>query len=439
MGSRSNTNISRSSALVESELDVAIIRGERIRRDLIGGEYLAAGLSRTRSDLHGWDELCESILRQSYGSRSVLERLVDTSRLPDTAWALEYSDRRPLVLRHLDRRLEYLRRLVQELRPATERLADSTPANVPAAPAPAAKPADSTAASVPTPAADVRSELQHGEATTRDSRTVFVVCGRNQRVVEGMFDFLRALGLQPIEWATALQTAAAESGEASPFIGDVVVRAIRRATAVVVLLSGDDEARLKSEFQRTDEQASEKMLMPQPRPNVLIEAGMILAHDPRRAILVQVGEIRPISDLTGRWVIRLDKGPGPRNDFANRLAAAGCAPNRAATDWLERDFFHLGETAPSGRVAPVGTESDAGEPDSAEHDERDAVVILSDYFRRRGKAQQVVRFTDIVKETRLPRPLVEAALDRVKQDVPMVRWRVGAETIEFQLGSGWMG
>ena len=36
-----------------------------------------------------------------------------------------------------------------------------------------------------------------------DTRTVFVVHGRNERAREAMFEFLRAIGLHPLEWSEA--------------------------------------------------------------------------------------------------------------------------------------------------------------------------------------------------------------------------------------------
>jgi predicted nucleotide-binding protein len=57
-----------------------------------------------------------------------------------------------------------------------------------------------------------------------DARKVFVIHGRNEPARRGLFDFLRALGLEPIEWSQAI----AMTGQGSPYIGDVLDAVSRR-------------------------------------------------------------------------------------------------------------------------------------------------------------------------------------------------------------------
>src|SRR5215468_9339290 len=68
------------------------------------------------------------------------------------------------------------------------------------------------------------------------ARKVFVVHGRNRKARTAMFTFLRAIGLAPIEWSEAVKL----TGEASPYIGNVLDAAFNAAQAVVVLLTPDD-------------------------------------------------------------------------------------------------------------------------------------------------------------------------------------------------------
>ncbi len=75
-------------------------------------------------------------------------------------------------------------------------------------------------------------------------RRVFVVHGRDERLRKGMFAYLRAIGLDPIEWGKAV----ALTGKASPYIGEVLDAAFKHAQAVVALLTPDDEARLRLEY-----------------------------------------------------------------------------------------------------------------------------------------------------------------------------------------------
>lgn len=71
-----------------------------------------------------------------------------------------------------------------------------------------------------------------GSATTHsghpDPRRVFVVHGRNLAARDAMFSFLRAVGLQPIEWSQAV----AMTGEASPYVGTILDAAFGAAQAI---------------------------------------------------------------------------------------------------------------------------------------------------------------------------------------------------------------
>jgi hypothetical protein len=76
---------------------------------------------------------------------------------------------------------------------------------------------------------------------------------------------------------------------------------------------------------------------------VLFEIGMALGVKPNHTIIVQIGDVRPFSDIVGRSVLRLDGGdPGVLHDFKERLRKAGCPVRDSGTDWLRSDrFSHL--------------------------------------------------------------------------------------------------
>ena len=78
---------------------------------------------------------------------------------------------------------------------------------------------------------------QHGSA-------VFVVHGRNEALRRSMFDFLRVIGLQPVQWTPAV----ALSGKGSPYIGEVLDAAFNKASPVVVLMTLDDVAYLQPHY-----------------------------------------------------------------------------------------------------------------------------------------------------------------------------------------------
>lgn len=164
----------------------------------------------------------------------------------------------------------------------------------------------------------------------RRGTTVFVVHGRNLTARDALFTFLRAVGLKPLEWTQALKLVR----KGSPYVGEVLEAAFREATAVVVLLTPDDEARLQPIFVAKTDPPHEKQLTGQARPNVLFEAGMAIGKDPNSTVLVQIGEVRPFSDIGGRHVVHLSDQPTSRQELVTKLANAGCNVDTSGTDWL---------------------------------------------------------------------------------------------------------
>jgi len=174
--------------------------------------------------------------------------------------------------------------------------------------------------------------------------TVFVVHGRSQAIRDDMFSFLRALGLRPLEWAHAI----ALTGSASPYIGDVLESAFEAARAVVVLLTPDDLAFLRPDLRNESDPEFEARPTGQARPNVLFEAGMAFGRRPEQTVLVEVGELRPFSDIGGRHAIRFDGSIARRQELANRLRDAGCTVDLRGTDWHTSGRF---STDPESKVA----------------------------------------------------------------------------------------
>ena len=173
------------------------------------------------------------------------------------------------------------------------------------------------------------------ESREGDPRRVFVVHGRNKAARDAMFAFLRALGLQPMEWEAAVSL----TGHGSPYIGEVLDVAFAHCRAAVILLTGDDEARLRQEYQTGHDPEYERQLTPQPRPNVLFEAGYAFGRYQARTILVELGQTRPISDIAGRHVVRFRGDTAERNTLKTRLQTAGCDVDDRGTDWLQSGDF----------------------------------------------------------------------------------------------------
>jgi predicted nucleotide-binding protein len=166
-------------------------------------------------------------------------------------------------------------------------------------------------------------------------RRVFVIHGRNGQARMAMFDFLRALDLRPLEWEELVR----ETEQATPFVGEVVAHAFTMAQAVMVLLTPDDVVKLDEKLGLRTDPGYELETMAQARPNVLFEAGMAFALDPRRTVIVEIGELRPFSDLGGRNSIRLDGTVEKLHKIATRLKGAGCAVNIDGADWMDARRF----------------------------------------------------------------------------------------------------
>ncbi|WP_082460169.1 TIR domain-containing protein [Frigoribacterium sp. Leaf8] len=176
---------------------------------------------------------------------------------------------------------------------------------------------------------------------------VFVVHGRNLAARDAMFSFLRSLSLQPIEWDQAI----AATGQGSPYVGQVLDTAFEQGQAVVVLLTPDDVAYLRSEYAHGDADP-EAEPTGQARPNVLFEAGMAMGRNPERTILVELGSLRPFSDVAGRHVLRLSNEAPSRKSLAERLRTAGLDVDMTGSSWFKEGNF-AAPPAPGGAY-PMG-------------------------------------------------------------------------------------
>jgi len=168
-----------------------------------------------------------------------------------------------------------------------------------------------------------------------NKNSVFVVHGRDEDKRKAIFKFLKAIGLDPIEWEEAIKM----TGKPNPHIDEILIEAYNNAQAILVLFTPDDEARLKTEFQREEDLDFEKRFTGQARPNVLFEAGMAYGRDPDRTVLIQIGQVRKFSDISGRHLLHFNGSSEARENLANRLALAGCLINKDGTDWLKEGNF----------------------------------------------------------------------------------------------------
>lgn len=198
--------------------------------------------------------------------------------------------------------------------------------------------------------AKVESSTLHNVDSDK-ARRVWVVHGRNDKLRSSLFTYLRSIGLYPLEFSEARKL----TGKPLPYVGEILEAAFEHAQAVVVLLTPDDEARLRPEFHAETDPEFEKVLTGQARPNVLFEAGMALVSHRDRTILLQVGDLRPFSDVAGRHVVHIDGSTQKRQELASRLESAGCLVSLVGTDWHTAGDFTL---SPRSRSEVKSHESD---------------------------------------------------------------------------------
>jgi hypothetical protein len=61
--------------------------------------------------------------------------------------------------------------------------------------------------------------------------------------------------------------------------------------------------------------------------------------DERRTILVELGKLRPISDIFGLYLIRIDNSREKRRELAGRLASARCPVDLEGSEWQQAGDF----------------------------------------------------------------------------------------------------
>lgn len=131
--------------------------------------------------------------------------------------------------------------------------------------------------------------------------------------------YLQYLGLHPLTWSEAVHL----TGNPQPHTYDVVLAGMNGTAATIVIFSPDDEARVKEASSEPGD--PERAVQGQARQNVLLEAGMAFAMQPKRTIFVTSARTRDISDVAGFNWVKLDGKWDSRNDLRMRLQTAKAA------------------------------------------------------------------------------------------------------------------
>jgi len=258
-------------------------------------------------------------------------------------------------------------------------------------------------------------------------RTVFVIHGRNEQARKALFEFLRSLGLNPIEWAQAI----ALTGKGAPYIGDVLDAAFSAARAIVVLQTPDDVAYLHESLAEPGDPECKPQM--QPRPNVLFEAGIAMGRDVNRTVIVELGKVKSFSDIHGRHVVKLDNSIGKRQDLATRLKTAGCDVQTTGTAWHEagdlRPPAAAGDGLPLGKKLPSSQASGLPRLEARYIDRGSRklgdVVVVTNYGP--GDVYELDVATD--DEQRIHRDATELPVPRLPQGKSVTVLRVSPATL----------
>jgi predicted nucleotide-binding protein len=200
----------------------------------------------------------------------------------------------------------------------------------------------------------------HGSSGARSNK-VFVVHGRDRRFESAMSDFLRSLGLEVVSWMEAVRL----TGKPTPYLNEVIEAALGVAQAIVILMTPDNEGRLRQDLWDQNTSEAEKEYKYYPRQNVVYEAGMAFGLARNRTIIVKSRDVVVATDLEGLNYQAFNGDADSRNQLASRLEIAGCTVSRTG-DWLHSgsfpDFATLGPqsltTVQPSRVAPPPSEAE---------------------------------------------------------------------------------
>ncbi len=186
----------------------------------------------------------------------------------------------------------------------------------------------------------------HSSDDAGDPCKVFLVYGRNIKAKDAMVAFLASIGLSIVDFEEAV----AATGSASPYTGEALDAGFRLARAVLVLLTPDERTHLRPELAGSPAVPLDEY---QARPNVFFEAGMAFRTQRRRTVIVQLGNVRPFSDVGGVHFVPLDDSPDARKALIGRLEIAGCAVQMQNEVWRT-----AGQFMASVQFPPYGSDLD---------------------------------------------------------------------------------
>lgn len=154
-----------------------------------------------------------------------------------------------------------------------------------------------------------------------ENKKVFVVTGRNEKLRISIFNLLRALKLEPMEWMEVISS----TGHPDAYIHEAIKKSMDDAGAVVVIMAPEEKATLLEEF-RSD--PGDGKTYRQSRPNVIFEAGLALGLKEEKTLILQFGESRIFTDILGKHILKYvgkNQDIKFKNDLLHKLQIAGCS------------------------------------------------------------------------------------------------------------------
>jgi hypothetical protein len=159
-------------------------------------------------------------------------------------------------------------------------------------------------------------------AVRQSGREVFLIHGMDEQARDAVARLLRAVDLRPLDWEELIS----RTGDPAPYAGRVLEQAFADNQAAIVLFTPDDTRPAGDG-----------------RPNVLFRAGMAMALQPDRTIVVELGDVQSIGDLAGRQVVRLTADPGSQrrgqSQIIQLLRVAGCELSTDGVEWFSDDYL----------------------------------------------------------------------------------------------------
>ena len=181
-----------------------------------------------------------------------------------------------------------------------------------------------------------------------DRKNVLIISGKDQKLTGDIHYFLRKIGLHPVDSQEYFQ-----GGASDPY--KALRATINEACAIVIVLTGDDETRLRQRWcyrgkrekellqQRfyvpDDNEEDELELSPQPCLNVLFESGVAFATHPKKTILVKRRSLKISSFFADRPCVELGDIYNPRRKLIDILQCFGCAVDLSSNEWLNVGDF----------------------------------------------------------------------------------------------------